>query len=283
MNDLTFSMQAFVDQQNSPNTRDAYARDLHVWLKHGWGMELPPNEAVGFKKYLMNKYAPSTARRIFSTVRSYHNWLTTQGDTGPNPFDGVKAPARDDTIVRVPTGSQVQRILDEAKRDTRARAMLLLLLNGLRASEVCDLRWGDYFATADTMAVRVMGKGRKERIVPLNREAQGAMDAYTYLYGGVSPEAPLFTDINGKPVTRKGVSYQFEKYSKRAGVRGFSPHSFRHNYGTRLYKASKDILGVGKLMGHSKAETTQVYARLDLTDLIATARLDPRDDLTPGV
>lgn len=285
-------MRTFIDQQNSLNTKRAYESDLRDWIL--WQLDRPftVDTAVAYKNHLLSTFAPATAQRRFSTVRSFYSWLVAQGKQQGNPFLSIKAPVRPDRASqRIPTDLDVARILKTVDRwdglrggrGARDYAILCLLLNGLRAQEVCDLRFCDYMFMQGVWCVRVFGKGGKERIVPVNSETQGAMEYYmdsTFepgVTGRGEREQPMFFDIMHAPMTRHQVASVCAKYGERAGVSGFTPHSFRHHYGKRLYIATRDVLGVGKLMGHSRAETTQVYARLDLADVIETAKLDPRN------
>ena len=292
---LARPMRSFIEQQNSPNTQDAYRRDLTTWSE--WSVDKPftVDTAVAFKTWLLSHYAPASARRIFSTTRCFYDWMRKHGKLEVNPFEAVKAPQRADSAPNVPTDVQVERILRAIDRESpsgkRHYAIMTLLLCGLRASEVCDLRVEDwqYDETTKATFVRVIGKGMKERRVPLTEEARRALTDHDLEILRMRRTARredndwLIEDVfPGRPITRKQVAYVCDKYGKLAGVRGFSPHSFRHHYGTRLYRVTRDVLGVGRLMGHSKPETTQRYARLDLADLVETARLDPRAGIDKG-
>lgn len=297
--ELTSHTKAFVKQQNSPNTRQAYVLDLSKWL-YFLGDQAPTVDlAIAFKEWLEGKYSANTARRVYSTVRTFYDWLRKQGIITINPFEVVKGPrALTDRSPHVPTDVQVERILRSVERwdqgpGTRHYLILTLLLNGLRAQEVCDLRVRDHFYDAATRSwvLRVTGKGMKERVVPLTKEAQDALHFYLdtrYHASDLAPRrqenAPLITDpVGNVPITRKQVAYVVDKYAKHAGIGGISPHSFRHHYGTRLYRATRDIVSVGKLLGHTKPETTAIYARMDLSDLVEAARMDPRNPVDKGV
>lgn len=287
---LPRAMRKFVEQQNSPNTRAAYERDLKVWCLWQLGKPFTVDTAVDFKTHLVSTYAPATAQRTFCTVRTFYEWMVGRGEATTNPFTRVKAPTRPEVVPNVPTDLDVARILKtvdrwdglRGARGARDYAILALLLNGLRAQEICDLRWKD-LSYSSAWVLRVIGKGNKERFVPLTHEAAEALHYYmdhTFKPGvrdRGEQDQPLFTDILGERITRQQVAYVCDKYGEAAGVKGFTPHSFRHHYGTRLYRATRDVLGVGKLMGHARPETTMQYARLDLADIIETAKLDPRN------
>lgn len=274
-------MRQFVDQQNSRNTQLAYERDLRAWsawssARREVGVEL----AVAYKKHLLANYAQATARRMFGTVRAYFRWLHAQNPAMPNPFSAVKGPVALSAAPRIPSDADVDRMVAAVDTETligkRDLAVLTLLLNGLRAQEVCDLRVSDARVTRQPCVMRVVGKGQHERFVPLTDEAATAIRSYVRTRDPL-PDEWLIEDIfPDRPITRHVVSYVVEKYARLAGVQGVSPHSFRHHYATRLYRATRDVIGVGKLLGHAKPETTMMYARLDLSDIVETARHDPR-------
>lgn len=278
---MTEHADTFIGMQTNENTRAAYRADLDKWFRF-----LPtcgasgPMAALRFREWLEATYAQSTANRVFTTVRTYHDWLRKQGIIELNPFEPIKAPrVTQDKTPKVPTDVQVERILRETLDYPRDRAILQLLLNGLRASEVCALNVDDhtYDPVTGAFLVRVVGKGDRERIVPLTTDSQNALSLYYMKDHHPQPGGPIFVDALGHRITRKQVAYVCRAAGERAGVVGFTPHSFRHHYGTRMYRVTRDVLGVGKLMGHVKPTTTLRYAHLDLSDIVETARLDPRN------
>lgn len=276
---LPAPMRSFIEQQNSPHTRAAYEHDLLHWCAWSLNETASVELAVGYKKYLLDRYAASTARRMYSAVKSYFAWLTAQDPSVPNYFGAVKPPLNSQAAPKVPSDVEVERVLRGANNE-RERAVLCLLLNGLRAQEVADLRVADWIMDLPTNArvVRVVGKGNRERFVPLTSEAHDALVGYVWNGPGIkrSPDDPLIVDSLGEPITRHTVAGIVRYCAQRSGVRGVSPHSFRHHYATRLYRVTRDVLGVGKLLGHTKPETTMRYARLDLVDVVETAHMDPR-------
>lgn len=285
---LPAKAKVYAEQQASENTRSAYILDLSKWFSF-LGSRAPSVELVlEWKQQLEEAYAPNSARRIYSTVRSFYDWMRRAGEVGINPFELVKRPkVIEDQSPNQPTDDQVRRImqavrLHDSSSGHRHYAIMCLLLNGLRAQEVCDLRCQDFFYDEATNAkvLRVIGKGMYERLVPATDETNEALVYYiadrVLTHGQRKPTDPLLEDAIRGPVTRKQVAYVCAKYGEMAGVRGFTPHSFRHHYGTRLYRVTHDVLAVGKLLGHKKTDTTKRYARLDLADIVRTASLDPR-------
>jgi site-specific recombinase XerD len=289
MTNLPAKANIFVNTQNSPNTKDAYRLDLSKWFAF-MGDNAPSVElVVEWKDKLELQYAPATASRIFSTVRSYYDWLRRQNLVLLNPFEAVKRPRKLLNVTpSVPSDEQVERILDAVDLGSAAGkrhyAILCLLLNGLRAQEVCDLRVRDLPKDNHSQVIRVIGKGMKERMVPLTTEAGAALSHYMieeqakgWSWGGLDGWLIHDNFPMGHQITRKQVAFVVDKSARLAGVAGISPHSFRHHYGTRMYRATHDLLAVQKLLGHVKPETTQIYAQLDLSDLVEAARQDPRN------
>lgn len=292
MSTLPPEAEQFIHQHNSPNTRSAYLLDLSKWFRFLGERAPSVGVVLAWKDQLEASYAQNSARRIFTTVGAFYDWCRRAGIIERNPFELVKRPPEiEGDAPRVPTDVQVERILRAVDRRSpagnRHYAILCLLLNGLRAQEVCDLHVRDwtYDVTTGAFNLRVVGKGNQERIVPITNEAQNALSAYSIDLMQMrrtherEPNEWLIEDVfPGHKITRKQVAFVCSKYGKLAGVEGFTPHSFRHHYATRLYRVTRDVLGVGKLLGHKKTETTKRYARLDLADLVETARLDPRYD-----
>lgn len=289
-NDLITKAREYSDQQNNPNTRSAYILDLTKWFSFLGDpqKEVTVQLVTAWRDRLVADYSPSSARRIYSTVRSFYDWLRKAGVITHNPFELVKRPPQlADTSPDVPSDAEVMAVLDAAHQHDetdgqRHYAILCLLTMGLRAQEVCDLRCKDmyYDPVEQHPIVRVRGKGNRERLVPLNTRTWAALSQYVSVrmkqHGPRKPEDALIEDpILNRPITRHQVAYVCRKYGDIAGVQGFTPHSFRHQYVTRMFGATKDLIAVGKLVGHVKPETTKRYVRLQLDKLIEAARLDP--------
>ena len=267
----------FIAMQASPNTRRAYRQDLTRWAVFLDGRLPDMDLVIKFKQGLEATLAPASAARTWAAVRSYYRWLG-----GENPFDRVKGPkVITGTTPRTPADRDVEALL--AAIDTsdlsglRHRTIITLLLNGLRAQEVVDLRHDSLFFDVvddETSAwvLRVVGKGRKERLVPANDEAVAAVHAYQQ---AARASLWLVSDYDGSQLTYKQVEAAVYKWAKVAGV-DMHPHALRHHYATRLTRAGVNVLQLQQLLGHARADTTQRYVGLDLRDLVDAARKDPR-------
>jgi integrase/recombinase XerD len=255
----------FIASQRSEHTRRAYRNDLANWQAF-LGERAPTEETViEWRDEIEAKLKPSSALRMFTTVRSYYKWA----ETDPNPFKRVKAPRKvSDWTPVVPDEAKVDAILSVCTSE-RDRAIIALLNNGLRAQEVCDLRVDDfeYERQYATWVLRVTGKGSKMRLVPANQESIIALHNYAMPRNG-----RLFPKLNPRK-----VYYVFEKWGKAAGVEGIHPHALRHGYATRLTRAQVGVTTLQRLLGHSRADTTAVYTHLDLGDLVDATKRDPRN------
>ena len=260
---LNHTTDQFIDMQNSEHTKRAYRLDLDKWFAFLGDREPSIQTALEFREFLIESVASGSALRTFTTVRSYYHWLG-----GDNPFERVKAPKRlSGWVPVVPSDDSVNAVMDVCDSGME-RAILACLANGLRAQEVCDLSVEDFYLDPDydRWILRVTGKGQKLRLVPVNDETAEA------LIDVLPARGRVFRSLNPRK-----VHYIVEKLAKRAGV-AMHPHALRHNYATRLVRAGADVFSLQGLLGHARPETTGVYVNLNLSDLVNTSRLDPRNE-----
>jgi integrase/recombinase XerD len=291
---VAYAAEAFVRQQQSEETRKAYGKDLRrflAWLAADIDPLRPSLEvALAYKEHLTAVVSASSASRMFGTVRSFYTWLTRSGIVTTNPFEWVKAPQRTkDATPNVPSDDDIDRLMKAAETPQR-RAIIALLLNGLRASEVTGIDFDDLTYDSGAWGVRVVGKGLRERWVPLTSETVRELSDYTPGWHGRKPVAePIVSGIEcpDRPdgrrcdehvvrLTLRQVQHAVYKSAEDAGLRGMHPHALRHHYATRLIRAGATVLHVSKLLGHARADTTQIYVTLDRKDLVTAAALDPR-------
>lgn len=263
----------FVAQQTSRHTSEAYRYDLLAWFEF-LGERVETREiAIEYRRFLEGKYSPRTAARRFNTARAFYRWV---GEA--NPFEGVKSPKRlRNATPHVPSDRTVDALVD-ATGSPRDAAVLALLLNGLRASEVIGLRPDDFVWSPQygCHIIRVRGKGNKERLVPANSETSQRVSAYLSISKRGVPW--LIGALSGNEgMTRRQVTEVMRRACKRAGIPEVSPHKLRHHFGTRMWQAKKDLLALQNLMGHESPVTTQVYVRLDLSDVVDMMKHDPRN------
>lgn len=273
-------VDTFIGQQQSPETRRAYLRDLGVYLRFltTYGLpvdhEMTEEQALKFRDLLVQNYEPNGAARVWTTVRSLYRYARVA-----NPFEWVKPPKRTSNVVpKVPTDSDVERLAEATSGNPQRWLIVSLLLNGLRASEVGDLHKRDIEEHEGALIMRVVGKGQKERLVPMNNEVRWAIQNYDL---NATPRQRIseyvVSDYDGSRLSLRQVQHAVYKSAEQAGIEGMHPHALRHHYATRLIRAGVSELHLQKLLGHASVATTQVYVGLNIGDLIAASRKDPRN------
>lgn len=270
---LTETARTFCAQQSNANTTAAYLQDLTHWFKFLGKREPTRDIAIEWRKHLESAGSQRTAARRFNTARSYYRW----DGTGSNPFDSIKSPRRlRNATPIVPLDSVVDMLLSGA--DTpRDAAIISLLLNGLRASEVCSLKPDDFQWSPlyGCHIIKVLGKGGKERLVPANSQTSQRVSAYQSISKRGSDR--LIRALRGsEPMTRRQVTEALRRASKRAGIPDVNPHALRHWYATHLVRSKANVFAVQRLLGHESLATTMVYVTLDLGDLVGEARKGER-------
>ena len=213
------------------------------------------------------RYRASSVARALAAVRTFHAFLLREGEASADPSEGVVRPKVPRTLPRPLTVGEVESILavpsDADLPGMRDRAILEVLYGaGLRISELVGLDVDD--ADLDEGSVRVMGKGSKERIVPLGRFATRAVKAYlTRARPSLARErsgGALFLNQRGGRLTRQGATKMLKACARRAGLRKrVTPHMFRHSFATHLLEGGADVRVVQELLGHASLATTQIY------------------------
>jgi integrase/recombinase XerD len=231
--------------------------------------------------------SPRSVARWLVAVRGFFGWLAGDGAIAEDPSARLEAPKVWKTLPKVLDGADVVRLLeapDRAKpRGARDAAMLeVLYATGLRASELVGLTLGDLHLDAGYL--RCVGKGSKERVVPMGAEAGAALTAYLAagrpaLLSGKRSET-LFVGRGGRPLTRQGFWKALRSHARRADVRlpagEVSPHKLRHSFATHLVEHGADLRAVQAMLGHADISTTQVYTQVSQARMIEHARKHPR-------
>ena len=266
----------------SPHTLSAYSadiRDLWVWLAgqrlHAW-TDLTPELIADHLRHLEEKgLAVSTIARHVATTRVFCRFLKARELTEHDPAEQLTQPQ---TWQRLPTvlgQEQVSRLLaapdPESLLYLRDVALMeMLYAGGLRASEIADLQITGVHH--ELGVVRVIGKGNKERVVPLGQPAFRALENYTEelrddLLRDDSPTRNVFLSRTGQPITRIVVWQIVKRHAQRAGLSHVHPHTFRHSFATHLLAGGADLRVVQELLGHSNIATTQLYTHVDRSRL----------------
>jgi len=232
---------------------------------------------------LRHKATRTVARRL-AAIRIFLNFLSAQGhDSGPI-LQQLERPKPEQPLPKVLSRAQVNQLIAAPSPGSplfaRDVAILeLLYASGLRATELCELKLRD--TNLQICCVRVLGKGMKERIVPLGRAAAEAVTRYLLECRPKLEKAPcdlLFLSRTGKPLERVGLWMLIEKYGRSSGLlKRVSPHTLRHCFATHLIGGGADLRVVQELLGHSDISTTQIYTHVDQDRLKAIhQRYHPR-------
>jgi integrase/recombinase XerC/integrase/recombinase XerD len=217
------------------------------------------------------RLARATVGRKLAAVRGLHAHLVAAGGADSNPADLLASPKLDSRLPRVLGRDEVAALLDRIPAtgplEVRDRAIFELAYScGLRAEEIVGLDLDDVDFESET--VRVTGKGRKTRVVPVGEPAQRALRRYldTARHGlGVSSREPaLFVSRRGRRLGPSDIRRRLEKWVREAAVAGrISPHALRHSFATHLLEGGADLRSIQELLGHSSISTTQIYTRVE--------------------
>lgn len=213
-----------------------------------------------------------TQARILSSLRSFFGWLQMEGDITDNPCDGIDPPKIGRYLPSVLSIDEVLSIIDSVDvtkwTGCRDRAILELLYScGLRVSEVSSIRISDIYI--NDCFVRIVGKGDKERVVPMGEPARDAI--LKYLEVRPEPALPKFDDIlflnkSGGQLSRISIFNMVKKQALEAGItKEISPHTFRHSFATHLIEGGADLRSVQEMLGHESILTTEIYTHIDST------------------
>lgn len=282
---LAGELQRFLDHLTverglSPNTVAAYRRDLARYgaFLRGRGITDPRaidgGDVAAFMAFVSasthgggRPYRATSLVRALSAVRSFHRFLLRERAVPADPAASVVRPRLPRSLPRPLSLEDVLRVLSAPEQGTarglRDRAVLETLYGaGLRVSELTGLDVDD--VDLEEGSVRVLGKGGKEREVPLGRYARQALEAYLRLarpqLHSARSRAALFLNQRGGRLTRQGVALILAEAARRAGIeRRVSPHVLRHSFATHLLEGGADVRVVQELLGHASVATTQVY------------------------
>lgn len=266
----------------TPATLAAYGadlRDLWVWLVEqgctGWG-ELTLDRVGAYLRELESRgLAVSSIARHVATIRVFCRFLSSEGYLSANPVEPMSQPASWHRLPNVMGREQIERLLAapdpaDGLYDRDVALLELLYAAGLRATEVAELTTTSVHA--ELGVARVIGKGNRERIVPVGKPALEALRRYeTSLRPRlVRPEKPtdrLFLSRSGSPITRVVVWQIVRRHARRAGLAGVHPHLLRHSFATHMLAGGADLRVVQELLGHSNIQTTQIYTHVDRSRL----------------
>ncbi len=288
MNHLVESYFRFLrlEKSLSKETLSAYKFDLERYIKFLKEQTIQTPDAINEKHcsafFSVLKelgLAPSSMARNFSAVKGFHRFLVAEGAAATNPMQYLDPPKLPKNLPDVLSQNEMFAILDQPSktvaRDTKHERLLLrdrallevLYACGLRASELSGLKQHDVFF--DDQIIRVIGKGSKERLVPIGRSAIHWIKKYQnhsrrFLAHPQKSKDILFLNARGGPLTRMSIWNIVRFYSNAAGVKKeVHPHTFRHSFATHLLEGGADLRAVQEMLGHADIGTTQIYTHID--------------------
>ena len=265
----------------SSHTISAYQSDLRKlreWLWPGLTGDAPWAEVeqrqllIFLAEQLEAGVQHSTAARNLSTIKGFYSYLLVEGLVNYDPSTELETPKVKRHLPQILSWDEINRLMEAVDSDAalglRDRAMLeLMYATGIRVSECINLQLGDIQLGPGFL--RCLGKGGRERVVPVNRIALDC--THSYLERGrpnllkKSSSKHIFLNAQGRPLTRQGFFFILQKYGDKAGInKHLSPHTLRHSFATHLLENGADLRVVQELLGHVDISTTQIYTQVSV-------------------
>lgn len=273
-----------VERGYAGNTLSAYRRDLGAYVCFLQERGIDDPDAVtrrDIEDFIVARhdagYAASSVNRCLSSVKGLHRFLAREGLAQATPASGVNFSRVDERLPDCLSIEAVGALLDQPFPPTdagaRDRAILEVLYGcGVRASELVGLDMDDVYL--DDEFLRVVGKGSKERVVPIAGAAARALGSYLegartsfarHSRSGV-PSA-VFLNARGGRISRQSVHALVERYGRLVGIEGLHPHTLRHSFATHMLAGGADLRVLQEILGHASISTTQIYTHIDRTHL----------------
>ncbi len=264
----------------SSHTLTAYRADLEqfrdfVRREKGEAVAVEDVDHLLIRRYLAKlhtDHAKSSIGRKLAAIRAFFRHLLRTGRLAKNPAELVTTPKRDKKVPFHLNIDEVTALVEAPRQDAplslRDRAILETLYScGIRVSELTGLNVGDL--DLEEGVVRVLGKGGKERIVPVGRQAREAVAAYLAARNRPPYDAPLLVNARGGRLTRRSVGRIVDKYILRiAAMKKVSPHTLRHTFATHMLEGGADLRAIQELLGHASLSTTQKYTHVSIDRLM---------------
>ncbi|MDE1549380.1 site-specific tyrosine recombinase XerD [Jeotgalibaca caeni] len=262
--DLT-KYQRFLEERKISSFKDVTKKDVLLFLEH-------------LEK---EKLAASSVSRMISALRKFHHYLYQENVLTLNPMEEIKLPKKKQSLPKALTLREVDRLLETPDTKSllglRDRAILeVLYATGLRVSELVSLKLADLHL--ELGFIQTVGKGNKERIVPLGEEATYWIEMYlsdsrSTLAKGRKETPYLFLNFHGQGFTRQGIWKNLKKVVQQAGIhKNVSPHMLRHSFATHILENGADLRVVQELLGHADISTTQIYTHITKERMVESYR-----------
>ena len=267
-----------VERNVSTHTMDAYKRDINQYLMHLGDLDiknLSDVKSTHIRNYIGvlsdGGMAPASISRIISSIRTYYRFLSSENLLDENPVLLINNPKLPKKLPDVLSEKEISLIINAIQESSqfyqRDKAIIELLYScGIRVTELCNLEMSNLFIDEDL--IRVMGKGNKERILPLGVRSKKYLDDYIKhsrnSHIKKSGSSFVFVSRNGNQLTRAMINIILNKWTQVSGLKkSVSPHKLRHSFATHLLEGGADLRFVQALLGHSDISTTQIYTHID--------------------
>ncbi|WP_440683871.1 tyrosine recombinase XerC [Cysteiniphilum halobium] len=264
------------ERNYSDLTIDAYQRDLNRFYAflHNKDKKLVTSTPQDIKLWLKTLHSqgisPKSIQRKLSAIKSFFRYLLNNEIMTEDPSYAIKAPKAAKKLPKTLDVDQIQQVLDYQSNNAleiRDLAMLeTIYASGLRLSELAQLRFEQINFSQKT--IRVLGKGSKERMVPIGDKAITAINKWLSIRQHLNCSHDyLFTSLKGDPIQARSIQKRFEKFALEHAPKHIHPHMLRHAFASHLLESSRDLVAVQNLLGHSDISTTQIYTHLDFQQL----------------
>ncbi|QED48505.1 site-specific tyrosine recombinase XerD [Cytobacillus dafuensis] len=273
-----------VEKGLAKNTIMSYERDLKSYTKYLINIEnllslnsVQRAQIIHFLGFLKDQGKSSkTLARHVASIRAFHQFLLREKSVDHDPSVHIESPQLERSLPKVLNMQEVETLLDSPKNTDhygiRDKAMLeLLYATGIRVSELIGLNMGDVHLTMGF--VRCVGKGNKERIIPIGKAAAQALDYYlkegrSQFLSKKHQEEAFFLNHHGNRLTRQGFWKILKRLTREAGIeKELTPHTLRHSFATHLLENGADLRAVQEMLGHADISTTQIYTHVTKTRL----------------
>lgn len=270
-----------LERNYSTNTVDAYIHDIKSLLDYCLDisknvLQLQLEDLQNFAATIHEKgIGPTSQARILSGVRSFYRYLLLDGYIDADPSELLESPNLGKHLPEVLSTQEVDKlenVIDlTAKEGQRNKAIIEVLFScGLRVSELVNLKLSQLFL--DEGFVQVIGKGRKERLVPISQRAIKELNLWFYdrkqLNIKTGEEDYVFLNRRGSHLTRTMILIMIKKEAEKAGIKKtISPHTMRHSFATALLQGGADLRAIQAMLGHEDIGTTEIYTHIDITTL----------------
>ena len=273
-----FLIMLQVERNVSVHTIDAYKRDINQYLMYLDDLDLKnlsDVKSTHVRDYIRvlndRRMAPTSISRIISSIRTYYRFLSSENILDENPILLINNPKLPKKLPDVLSEKEISLIINAIQESSqfyqRDKAIIEMLYScGIRVTELCNLEMSNLFINEDL--IRVMGKGNKERLLPLGVRSKNYVDNYIKhsrnSHIKKSGSSFVFVSRNGNQLTRAMINIILNKWTQISGLKkSVSPHKLRHSFATHLLEGGADLRFVQALLGHSDISTTQIYTHID--------------------